>query len=141
MSADRDDANTRQAEEAIRLLYKEYGDCLLAGDADRYAAMWTEDGIRIPTDQPNVVGRDAILDGSRAILAKVKYLSFNIEVQEIMVSGQQAFGCGTFTNSVAGHSDQSEVIKRRGKFLSIFLRGADGLWKFHRDFYQVEEDT
>ena len=139
MSTEHSDIDTPEFEEEIRLLYEEYGESLLAADADRYGAMWTEDGIRMPPDKPDIAGRVAIRNGVREALSEVKYLSYNIEVLEIVVSGQQAFGRGTFTSSVVKHSDHSEVIHRRGKFLSVFLRSADGLWRFYRDSFHVDE--
>ena len=141
MSTEAGDIDIHQSEEEIRLLYIEYGESLLASDADRYGAMWTEDGIRMPPNQPDITGRIAILNGVRKALAEVKYLSFNVEVLEIMVSSQQAFGRGTFSNSVAKQSDHSEVVHRRGRFLSVFLRGADGLWRFHRDSFHIDESA
>jgi ketosteroid isomerase-like protein len=135
MSAEQGDIDTPQSEEKIRLLYVEYGESLLAADADRYGAMWTDDAIRMPPDETDIAGRVAILNGVREALEEIKYLSFNVEVLEIVVSGQQAFGRGTFTSSVAKHSDHSKVIHRGGKFLSVFLRGTDGLWRFHRDSF------
>jgi ketosteroid isomerase-like protein len=139
MSTEHSDINTSDIEEEIRLLYKEYGESLLAADADRYGAMWNEDGIRMPPDKPNISGSVAIRNGVREALAEVKYLSYNIEVLEIVVSGQQAFGRGTFSSSVVKYSDSSEVIHRTGKFLSVFLRNSDGLWRFHRDSFHVDE--
>jgi ketosteroid isomerase-like protein len=138
MNTEHGDIDTPQFEEGIRLLYEEYGESLIAADADRYGAMWTEDGIRMPPDKPNITGRVAIQNGVRKALAEVKYLSFKVEVLEIVVSGQQAFGRGTFANSVVKHFDHSEVIHRKGKFLSVFLRSADDSWRFHRDSFHID---
>jgi SnoaL-like protein len=57
-------ARPRPAEQAgnppAEKMWQEFAASLEAGDLDRWLAMWTDDGVQMPPDEPAAVGKDRI---------------------------------------------------------------------------------
>ncbi|MGB5159742.1 MAG: DUF4440 domain-containing protein [Thermoanaerobaculia bacterium] len=95
------------------------------------AALYLEDGMRMPPDMPIAKGRAAIQaqvqGGMDAGLAKVE-----IELVESMVSGEMGVSRGTFKGLDADGKTMTE-----GKWLSV-SKWVDGKWQAHADIWNMD---
>ena len=95
------------------------------------AALYLEDGMRMPPDMPIAKGRAAIAaqvqGGMDLGLAKVK-----IEMVESMVSGEMGVARGTFKGIDADGNTMTE-----GKWMSV-SKWVDGKWQVHADIWNMD---
>jgi uncharacterized protein (TIGR02246 family) len=52
----------------VNAMWTEFAASLNAGDAERWLALWTDDGVQLPPDEPAFVGKKRIRDKMRAAL-------------------------------------------------------------------------
>jgi uncharacterized protein (TIGR02246 family) len=101
------------------------------GGAAAVAALYHEDGMRMPPDMPIAKGRAAIAaqvqGGMDQGLAKVE-----IETVESMVSGEVAVARGTFKGVDADGNAMTE-----GKWMSV-SKWVDGKWQIHADIWNMD---
>jgi uncharacterized protein (TIGR02246 family) len=114
-------------------LWKEYSASLNAGDAERWIALWTEDGVQMPPDEPAVVGKARLRDRIRAALDRFRF-DMAISNEEVRTAGDMAFARGTYTATLTPKGG-GQPIPIDGKFMTILLRQPDGSWKIHRDIF------
>lgn len=117
----------------VDAIFAQYAASLRAGDAEAWAALWTEDGIQMPPDAPAVAGRTQIREKMRALLAAF-HLAMQIRTEEVQAAGDWGFARGTFTATLTPKHG-GEPVPVDGKFLTILARQADGSWKIHRDIF------
>ncbi len=95
------------------------------------AALYLEDGMRMPPDMPIAKGRASIQaqvqGGMDAGLAKV-----DIETVESMVSGEVGVARGTFKGIDADGNTMTE-----GKWMSV-SKWIDGKWQIHADIWNMD---
>ena len=118
----------------IEDLFTEYGASLGAGDAERWIALWTEDGVQLPPGAPPNVGRDAIYASIKAALEQFAFEDMEIDVEEVLVADDLAIARGMYTVTYVPH-DGSASIPVDGKYTSTFQRQPDGSWKLYRDIF------
>lgn len=121
-------------EAAVEAAFQEYAASLEAGDADRWAALWTEDGVQMPPGARVNQGKETILTGLRGALGAFSFSDMQINVQEVQTAGNWAYARGLYTVTYLPH-DGSDPIPIDGKFMSIFQKQDDGTWKLHRDIF------
>jgi uncharacterized protein (TIGR02246 family) len=107
-----------------------------AGDADAVAAQYTEDAMLMPPSAPSLVGRAAIADSYRAFFQGFKCI-VKTEPQEVEVAGDWAVLRGVLTSTVTPKAG-GEPHVNHGKYIAIARRGADGVWRFSRDIYNMD---
>ena len=122
--------NTAASVEAI---WKEYAASLNAGDIDRWVALWTDDGVQLPPDEPPVVGKDKIRARNRAVLQKFNF-DMGITNQEVHTAGDWAYSRGVYRATLTPKQGGTP-IPIDGKFMTILARQGDGSWKIHRDIF------
>ena len=95
------------------------------------AALYLEDGVRMPPDMPIAKGRAAIpaqvQGGMDNGLAKVE-----VEVVESMVSGETGVSRGTFKGLDADGNTMTE-----GKWMSV-SKWVDGKWQVDADIWKMD---
>ena len=115
---------------AITRLTEEWRDAWHAGDADALAAMYTDDPVLMPQNQPAVIGRETI----RALYQSV-FDEYTVEgsgdLQEVEVAGDWAFYRSTYTLTATPKAG-GEPLADTGKSLFIVRRQPDGTWKIAR---------
>lgn len=121
-------------EAAVEAIFQEYGDSLEAGDAERWGALWTEDGVQMPPGAPANEGKETILTGLRGALQIFSFSDMQINVEEVQNAGDWAYARGVYTVTYLPN-DGSDAIFIDGKFMSIFQKQDDGTWKLHRDIF------
>ncbi len=96
-------------------------------DAAAHAALYAEDAVLLPPNQPAVFGREAI----RATVAEEMAAGGTVEVEdlEVVVAGSHAYKAGRYRVS----NSEGELLDR-GKYIEIWTH-TDGEWLIHRDIW------
>ena len=97
-------------------------------DAESLAALYTQDAVLLPPNEPAVFGRDAIKADHQELFATG---DFKIEVEplETVIDGQLAYVAGRYRM----WTDDGDLVDR-GKYIEIW-RAINGEWLIHRDMY------
>jgi uncharacterized protein (TIGR02246 family) len=117
----------------VSAMWKEYAASLNAGDTARWIALWTDDGVQLPPDEPAVVGKDRIRDRMQAGLDRFKF-DMAITNEEVRSAGDLAFARGTYKATLTPKQGGKQ-IPIDGKFMTILIRQPDRSWKIHRDIF------
>jgi len=118
---------------AINEIWKEYSASLNAGDMDRWLALWTDDGVQMPPDEPAVVGKERIRARNQRFLDQFRF-DMGITNAEVRTAGDWAFARGTYRASLTPKQG-GKPIPIDGKYMTILTRQADGSWKILRDIF------
>jgi uncharacterized protein (TIGR02246 family) len=118
---------------AVNALWDEYEASQMAGDPDRWIALWTDEGVKMPPDTPAIEGTDQIYARAQRSMAD-PVDEMVITALETQSFGDMAYSRGVF--SVTFTMDETgEQISEDGKFMTILQRQPDGSWKIHRDIH------
>ena len=104
------------------------------GDAPRWFQLyWVSDREVVES----LVGRAAIADLYKAFFKDFR-CALKTEIQEVEVAGDWAFVRGLLTSTVTP-KDGGEPHTNHGKYLVVARRGTDGVWRFARDSYNMDQ--
>lgn len=122
---------------AISRLHDAY--VLAHNDADvpRMIALYTEDGVLMPTDEPALTGREAIGDHYEEFFDQTPS-KIRLRPIETRVAGDWAFERLEMTVTLPGGGEN--VMEAKVKYLWILERQKDGSWKIARAIYNLDED-
>jgi ketosteroid isomerase-like protein len=126
------DSGEDDATDAVREAYDIYEATMVAGDAAGWISNWTEEPVALWADEPMVAGKAEMEAAQEAWLGWFDYSTFDIEVLEVVTTGDWAYASGTYTANRVD-TESGEEISDDGKFMSIFQKQSDGSWKLHRD--------
>ena len=118
---------------AINDIWKEYSASLNAGDVSRWVALWTDDGVQMPPDQPAVVGKERIRASIQRVADQFTF-AMGITNEEVRTSGHWAYSRGTYRASLTPKQGGKPILID-GKYMTILARQGDGSWKIHRDIF------
>jgi uncharacterized protein (TIGR02246 family) len=109
----------------------------LAKDFAAWAALFAEDGVLNPPNQPGVKGRAAIL----AWLSKFPPMT-DFKLENVKVEGRDdlAYVLGTYTLTIVPPGAPGPV-QDAGKFVEIRRRQADGRWLVAVDMFSSDLPT
>ena len=108
-----------------------------AGDAERLAAPYAEDGVFVTPDGTAISGRAAIADFYRRRLAasKAKIVGGGVRYDRIVVGGTASaplvYEWGRGGATVLG--PDGKPAPREGAYLTVWKRQADGAWRIVRN--------
>lgn len=102
----------------------------LAGDAEGFAALYTDDAMLLPPGADPVVGRDNI----RALFEAMSVSEFTSELVEVEGRGDLAFGRGNHS-WVFTVGEASEAVNESGKWVAVWKRQPNGSWLIWRDIW------
>lgn len=108
--------------EAIANVRQAFVQAVRAGDGSRVAALFTEDGVEMPPNEPIRMGRDAI---SAAQLPTV--MAFTLTGEETEGVGDWAYDRGVYQITVTMEG-MTEPISDTGKYLVLLRKQSDGSW-------------
>ncbi len=129
-----EEATTTEADvEAINQLPATFAAALNAGDLDGILAGFTDDVVRMPPNEPAIIGKESLRSRMQANLDQNTYQLDN-PPEEVQVSGDWAFARGTYTVTVTPKAG-GESIQLEGKYLVVFQKQPDGSWKAARDIW------
>jgi uncharacterized protein (TIGR02246 family) len=118
---------------AVENVWKEYAASLNAGDIDRWMALWTEDGVQLPPDEPPVVGKEKIRARNGAVLQMFRF-EIGITNQEVSTAGDWAYSRGSYRATLTPRTGGA-AIPVDGTYMTILARQPGGTWKIHRDIF------
>jgi ketosteroid isomerase-like protein len=104
-----------------------YTRAVLAGDCDAQGAMYSEDAVLLPQNQPVVEGRAAINAACEAEAAQFTIQRFTLTPLETDGYGDLAYQRGTWSEAFVAEG-MEEPITLTGKYVSISRKQDDGSW-------------
>jgi uncharacterized protein (TIGR02246 family) len=120
---------------ALRAALEAYFDAANAGDAARWASLYTEDAVMMPPNSPVVEGRAAI--ESWLAMLPVKITDAEGTPLEMGGAGSVAYVRGTYSMSLQ-IPGLPESVPQQGKFLQIYARQQPaGSWLLARDMWNA----
>ena len=119
---------------AVNAIWEEYAASVIASDADRWIAQWTEDGVQMPPNEPLVEGTENILARTGGFMAAAPTHAMEITNLEVQSAGEWAYSRGVYTVNFT-FAETGEEGSVDGKFMTILQRQPDGSWKIHRDIF------
>jgi uncharacterized protein (TIGR02246 family) len=122
--------------EAIKNVSEKWEVAYNDSDIDSLMSLYADNSVRIPANQPPVIGKEAI----RNSLQQEFDLSTNQEddvVVEAQVSGDLAFTRGTWINIVTPKAG-GESHTLNGNWITILKRQPDGPWKIINEMWSDE---
>ncbi len=118
---------------AVNAVWDEYEASQMAGDPDRWIALWTDEGVKMPPDVPAIDGTDQIFARAQRNMAD-PVDEMVITALETQSAGDWAYSRGVFTFTYTiNETGEQEMMD--GKFMTILQRQPDGSWKIHRDIH------
>jgi uncharacterized protein (TIGR02246 family) len=99
-----------------------------AGDADRFAALFTEDARLCLLHRETVEGRDAIRGYWASAFARLDTSAWQPLVEQVDVHGDRAYAFGTYTERLLSREDGSRTLVR-GRLVHFLRRDRDGAWR------------
>ena len=55
-------------QEQVQAFFDRYAELWMAGDVDAWVALWTDDGVQMPHDEPRVVGMEQLRARNAAVI-------------------------------------------------------------------------
>lgn len=122
------------AREDIEAALAKFAEAFNGGDGAGVAALYTEDAALLPPGEARVDGRAAVQAyWQGAIDAGISDLT--LEAVEVEESGDLAMEVGAFSLAVPGEGDQTTTVF--GKYIVVWKKGADGVWRLYRDIWNA----
>ena len=119
---------------AIRTLHDQTAAASNAGDL---AALFTDDAVFMPPNEPAVIGKEAIRTWAQGLFDQFTFEE-TVTTEEVQVAGDWGFTRVTYTAKVtpkAGGEPQEET----GKCIYIVHRQPDGSWKYTRCIWNSDQ--
>ena len=113
-----------------------YVKATLAGDVKAIVALYADDAVEMPPNQPPVKGKAAIEQYYVKEMAAAKLTAFTLTHLETVASGDVGYDVGTYTQTVT--TKDGKAINATGKYTVIVKRsGSD--WKVRYAIYNSDQ--
>jgi uncharacterized protein (TIGR02246 family) len=122
--------------EAVKELLAKFDLAANASDAEGLAELYTANAVRIPPNEPALIGKEAIRVHFQQFYNQFTEKVENLVV-DVQVSGNLAFSRGTWT-SVISPREGGESHKLNGNWVSIQRKQPGGSWKIACDIFSDE---
>ncbi|MGD8441010.1 MAG: DUF4440 domain-containing protein [Holophagae bacterium] len=99
-------------------------------DVVTLAGLWSEDGAMLPPNGAAVIGRDAIYEYWKRLLA-ASTTRLELDNVETVVQGDLAYKAGRFELI----DSETDAAVDQGKYVQIWKRSPQGYWELHRDIW------
>ena len=120
-----------EAVTALNSLRNQFEVAYNANDASALAALYTEDAVLMPGNQPTASGRQAVEAWFQGTFDQFGP-KLTISSEELQVAGDWAFDRGTYTVSLTPKAE-GDSMEENGRYVVILHRQPDGTWKVARD--------
>jgi uncharacterized protein (TIGR02246 family) len=108
-----------------------------AGEAEAVAALFTDDAVLMASQQPDKVGRAAILKAYAD-----QFAAYTIQIHGVAVEtklfGDHGFSRGTYEVTLIPKSGGDRIVDG-GRFFTLLQRQPDGTWKSIREMSNSEK--
>ncbi len=108
-----------------------------AGDADAWAACFTDDGVQMPPNFGANAGREAIRGWNRGFMS-IFACRFGLSVDEVQAAADWAFERGRYEITLTPKTGGGP-LQDRGKYITVYQRQPDGSWKMARDIWNSSQ--
>jgi uncharacterized protein (TIGR02246 family) len=126
------------AGDAIKAIADSYVKAVLAGDAKGVAALYAEDAVEMPPNQPMVKGRAGVLQYYEKTLGGgMKPMTFSISHLETSAAGDHGYDVGTYQQTVTVPGNAT-TVSDTGKYTVILKRVAND-WKIAYAIYNSDQ--
>jgi uncharacterized protein (TIGR02246 family) len=126
------------ASDAIKAIADGYVKGVLAGDAKGVAALYAEDAVEMPPNQPMVKGRDGILQYYEKTLGTgMKPTTFSIKHLETAAAGDHGYDVGVYQQTVTVPGNAT-TVSDSGKY-TVILKRAGNDWKIAYVIYNSDQ--
>ena len=119
---------------AVNAIWDEYEESQMESDPERWIALWTDDGVKMPPNGPALEGKEPIFDRVQRGMKNAPTDEMVITALETQGAGDWAYSRGVYTATIT-MADTGERELLDGKFMTILQRQPDGSWKIHRDIH------
>jgi uncharacterized protein (TIGR02246 family) len=121
--------DTRASDEAaIRSASKAWSDAIQAKDLDKAVSFYAPDAVQMADNGPLVGDSLTLRAGWQKMLAVPgPGLSLQASAVQVAKSGDIAYEYGTYDFAISGSS--REISDQKGKYVVIWKKQADGIWK------------
>jgi uncharacterized protein (TIGR02246 family) len=121
--------DTRAADElALREVEAEWSKANAAKDIDKVAALYTDDAVNLPANEPAERGKEAIKAGLKKLFAKPSYTpSGQVTRVEVARSGDLGITHGTYSDT--WNDAKGKPLSDQGKWITVYRKQADGKWR------------
>ena len=116
--------------EAVKAIPAKYAVAYNAADTAGLAAVYANDAIRMPPNEPPVVGNEAITASFQAIFDQFTP-GLKLSPEEVNVDGGLGFIRGTYEITLTPRAE-GETMQDDGKYVVIVQKQSDGSWKTYR---------
>jgi uncharacterized protein (TIGR02246 family) len=120
---------------SIKAIADQYVKATLAGDAKAIAALYTEDAIEMPPNQPPVKGRAALQQFYEKQLSGVKFTIFSLEHLETRAVGDTGYDVGTYRQTIT--PPKGQAFDDTGKY-AVILKRVGSAWKVAYAIYNSD---
>ena len=124
--------------DAVKAVADAYVKATLAGDVKAIVALYTEDAVEMPPNQPMVKGRPAIQQYyEKEMGSGMKMNSFTLTHLDTQATGDRGYDVGTYRQSVTPKGATAPVSDT-GKYVVILRRSAAG-WHVAYAIYNSDQ--
>jgi uncharacterized protein (TIGR02246 family) len=136
--ASRVSAQCGAAAAPIKAVADAYVKAVLAADVKGVTALYTEDAVELPPDEPPVKGRAAIesmykKEFTEMAAKKMKIAKFTLTHLETAAHGDMAHDVGTYSQTVTAEGG-AKPMNESGKYV-VLLKRQGGAWKIAYAIY------
>jgi uncharacterized protein (TIGR02246 family) len=128
---------TTSIDAAIARVADDYVKASLAGDAKAVAALYTDDAVEMPPNQPPIKGRSAIQQYYAQVFSSgMKMARFTLNHLETRAVGDAGYDVGTYDQNLTPPG-ASSALDDTGKYI-VVLRRVSGAWKVAYAIYNSD---
>ncbi len=110
---------------------------IAARDPERTAAFYADSAVIMPVAEPIVEGRAAILEEWRHVFGIPGFANNSRLIAAVVSSGGDlGYTRGTYESLML--SPRGQKLVERGKWVTIWKRGADGSWRIVLDIFNTD---
>lgn len=114
-------------------------EAMLNDNTEAMLDMYTDDAISLPSYEPMLRGKAAMIEShNRNKDAGFKMNDMTLNTMEVWSSGNYAYEIGTYTIDIS--MPQMENWKDNGKYLTVWEKQSDGLWKVKADTWNTDNN-
>jgi len=107
-------------------------------DAAKWAAYFTDDGAGLYPGAPTVTGKEALTASMKPMLADPNFaLTFASTKTVASKGGDMIYSWGTYTMTMTNPKTKKPMTDH-GKFLTVYMKQADGSWKAVADTFNSD---
>ncbi|MEM0963629.1 MAG: DUF4440 domain-containing protein [Bacteroidota bacterium] len=118
--------------QAIVAQARAFSAAYVAGDTEALLEVYAEDGIAAPGGRDFIRGREALREFWQA-RPDVSIREHRLRPNELWVSGDLAYDWGIYEGVSQREGAEPEAF--RGKYLVVWQRDADGMWRMANDMW------